>query len=103
MAISTRTLAAEPEFACGCGPDPGALARLGVFATLFLVLGGLTALILAGWLLGLLVWAAARWWRWWQGYGAVAKVEVTQAEAWEAGPDESFFARFGRWEEERPG
>ncbi|MFI6039856.1 hypothetical protein ACIBBD_38140 [Streptomyces sp. NPDC051315] len=73
MTTLTRTLAAaEPVWACGCGPDPGALARFGLFGTAFLVLGGLTAMILAGWLLGGLVWAVGRAWRAWRGDGTVA-------------------------------
>ncbi|MFF8970709.1 hypothetical protein [Streptomyces sp. NPDC014995] len=116
----TRASAAEPLWACGChGWDPGLLARYGLLGTAFLVLGGLTAMILAGWLLAGLVWAVARWWPWWQGDGAVAGGEVRRGGAWEGGDlrqgeaseggdlregeaPESFFGGFGRWEEDRP-
>jgi hypothetical protein len=102
MTTVTQILAAGHRHTCGCGEDqiPGFLARVGVFGTAFLVLGGLTAMILAGLLLGGLVWVVTRWWR--RGEGAVTEVEVWQTPPGDEA-ERSFFGRFGRWEEDRPG
>ncbi|WP_245607492.1 hypothetical protein [Streptomyces prunicolor] len=51
-----------PMEACGCGEDqiPWMLAKFGLFGTAGLVLAVLVIMILAGWMLGTVVWLIRR-------------------------------------------